>query len=334
MPKRTYPVTVPNPSYYRKMVKCQEACPVYTDSRCYVTAIARGELALGYEIAHDPNPLSTVCGRICGAPCETACRRGVIGPDYEPVAIRPLKRVLTERFGPEAGQRLPGADEMLPKTALPDLSRNHLLTPPGASLPGHGPYFPYSRVRWSRETLMTLAVQPGRRHGRVAVIGAGPVGLTVAHDLNLLGHQVEIFEAGPKTGGMMRYGVPVYRIDQQAMDMEIESILKKGVQIHFDTPIGREITLPDLRKDFDAVFLGIGLMEGRRLNIEGADLDGVITAVDLLLNYNLGYKVELGKRVIVVGGGDVAMDAARTASAFGPGKCSPADGSSAPGRTR
>lgn len=311
-----YTVDIPDLEYYRKMVKCQEACPVYTDSRGYVTAIARGELELGYQIAHDPNPLSTICGRICGAPCETACRRGTVGPDFEPVAIRPLKRVLTERFGPESQQLLPGAiqtgEPEIPASAMPLQSK-----PVCPTLPGEGPDFLYSRVRWSRQALQTLAAQPGRTLGRVAVIGAGPVGLTVANDLALLGHRVEIFEGGPKTGGMMRYGVPVYRIDQQAMDLEIQSIFDLGVQIHFNTPIGKDISLVDLRREFDAVFLGIGLMEGRKLSIQGVELDGVITAVDLLLNYNLGYKVELGKRVIVVGGGDVAMDAARTALRLG-----------------
>ncbi|MEW5870634.1 MAG: FAD-dependent oxidoreductase [Chloroflexota bacterium] len=311
-----YNVEIPDPEYYRKMVKCQEACPVYTDSRGYVTAIARGELELGYEIAHDPNPLSTICGRICGAPCETACRRGSVGPDFEPVAIRPLKRVLTERLGPEAQQLLPGAAHT--RAAEPAAPGEALRPAPvRAALPGRGADYPYSRVRWSRQALRALAAQPGRKHGRVAVVGAGPVGLTVANDLALLGHQVEIYESGPKTGGMMRYGVPVYRIDQQAMDLEIQSILDLGVKIHFEMPIGKEITLADLRRKYDAVFLGIGLMEGRKLNIPGSDLDGVITAVDLLLNYNLGYKVELGKRVLVVGGGDVAMDAARTALRLG-----------------
>jgi len=153
--------------------------------------------------------------------------------------------------------------------------------------------------------------------GKVAVVGAGPASLTAAHDLALLGYQVTVYEAGPKTGGMMRYGVPIYRIDQEAMDAEIESILEMGVEIRFNTPIGKEISLSDLRQAHDAVFLGIGLMEGRKIDIPGKDLDGVITAVDLLLNFNLGYKVNLGKRVIVVGGGDVAMDAARTALRLG-----------------
>jgi formate dehydrogenase beta subunit len=321
--RRTYRALIPDADFYRKLIKCQEACPVHTDARGYVTAVARGELALGYEMAHDPNPLSTVCGRICGAPCEIACRRSAIGPDFEPVAIRPLKRVLTERYGPEAGIRLPGGHSIPEQLLLPQLQGQGgpawLGQGPGLQ-PGEGSYLSYSQVRWSREMLRRLAATPGRKRGKVAVIGAGPASLTVSHDLALLGHQVEIFEAGPKTGGMMRYGVPVYRIDQQAMDLEIEAIQAMGVQIHFNTRIGESLTLADLRRQFEAVFLGIGLMEGRRLNMEGAELDGVITAVDLLLNYNLGYKVDLGQRVIVVGGGDVAMDAARTALRLGQSK--------------
>jgi formate dehydrogenase beta subunit len=303
-----YTVVIPDADYYRKMVKCQAACPVLTDARGYVTAIARGDLEDGYQIAHDPNPLSTICGRICGAPCEAACRRGSIGPDWQPIAIRPLKRVLTEQYGPEASHRLPGhTTAAAPARAL---ATEH-------TLPGQGTTALYSPARWSRSQLQALSALPGRKRGRVAVIGAGPAGLTVAHDLAVLGHDVTIYEAGPKTGGMIRYGVPIYRIDQEAMDLEIQSILDLGVKIHFNTPIGKAITLADLRRQYDAVFLGLGLMQGRKLNVDGASLDGVITAVDLLLNYNLGYKVTLGKRVLVVGGGDVAMDAARTALRLG-----------------
>jgi formate dehydrogenase beta subunit len=316
--EKTYPVIIPDSEYYRKMVKCQEACPVYTDARGYVTATARGELDLGYNIAHDPNPLSTICGRICGAPCEIACRRGAVGPDREPVAIRPIKRTLTERYGPEASLRLPGSEN----EPLREMKGERPGSLSGASprpqnLPGQGAPELYSRVRWSRQTLQDLAATPGRVRGKVAVVGAGPASLTIAHDLTLLGYQVTIYEAGPKAGGMMRYGVPIYRIDQEAMDTEIESILEMGVEIRFNTPVGKEISLSNLRQTYDAVFLGIGLMEGRKIDIPGKDLDGVITAVDLLLNYNLGYKVNLGKRVIVVGGGDVAMDAARTALRLG-----------------
>jgi NADPH-dependent glutamate synthase beta subunit-like oxidoreductase len=320
MTNRRYHVVIPDTDYYRKMVKCQSACPVQTDARAYVTAVARGELEKGYQIAHDPNPLSTICGRICGAPCEIACRRGSVGPDFDSVAIRPLKRVLTERYGPETAGHLPGipsaAGDIVPRESI------RAATPYAAAkkektFPGLGANVDYSSARWSRENLKLLAGEQGHKAGKVAIIGAGPASLTVANDLALLGHQVSIYEAGPKTGGMMRYGVPVYRVDQQAMDMEIQSILDLGVTIHFDMRVGKDVMLADLRRDFDAVFLGMGLMSGRRLSIEGANLDGVVTAVDLLLNYNLGYKMTLGQRVIVVGGGDVAMDAARTALRLG-----------------
>ncbi len=305
-------VIVPDIEHWRAMVKCQAACPVLTDARAYVIAIARGDLGTGYKIAHAPNPLSTTCGRICGAPCEKMCRRSAIGPDFEPVAIRPLKRVLTERFGPEAAQHLPGRSRVVESSSSQKVA--DALRPtdyPTTRLSD------YSPARWSRENLDALAATSGRKRGLVAVIGAGPSSLATAHDLARLGHQVTIYEAGPKTGGMLRYGVPVYRIDQQAMDLEIQSILDLGVTIHFNTRVGKDIALAEIRRTHDAVYLGLGLMRGRALSVEGADLDGVINAVDLLLNYNLGYKVTLGKRVIVVGGGDVAMDAARTALRLG-----------------
>ena len=188
-----YRVKVPDVKDWREMVKCQEACPVYTDSRGYVTALARGELELGFEISHDPNPLSTVCGRICGAPCETACRRGVIGPDFEPIAIRPMKRILTERHGPEAELLLPGsasADEMDVIIPLDQMRGGDYMAPPPEKrvMPGQGTETYYSQVRWSRRKLKQLAATPGRKLGKVAVIGAGPAGLTVAYDLALLGH--------------------------------------------------------------------------------------------------------------------------------------------------
>ncbi|HBX68793.1 MAG TPA: 4Fe-4S ferredoxin [Chloroflexi bacterium] len=326
MSEYKYRVKVPTTKDWRDMVKCQAACPVLTDSRGYVLAAARGELELAYNISHDPNPFSTVCGRICGAPCEVACRRGFIeSPDEKPVSIRAIKRVLTERFGPESAQQLPAreaAKDLITLDSITEMpsqvfARDERLNPQNGAIPGTGPEQKYSPARWSLQELKRLAAQPGRKTGKVAVIGAGPASLTAAHDLAILGHRVTIFEAGSKTGGTMRYGVPVYRIDQEAMDLEIEAILALGVEIRYNTPIGKEISLNDLRRDYDAVFLGIGLMKGRELNIEGANLDGVVIAVDFLLNYNLGYKIKLGEKVLVVGGGDVAMDAARTALRLG-----------------
>ena len=295
MSKDRYQVKVPTVDTWRDMVKCQAACPVLTDSRAYVLAVASGDLERGYRIAREPNPLSSMCGRICGAPCETACRRGDINED-EPVAMRPLKRILTERFGPEAQSRLPSERS---ERKLDHIESTDEL--------GESP------VGWSRNMLKKLAATPGRKTGSVAVIGAGPAGLSAAHDLRLLGYEATIYEAGEQSGGMIRYGVPSYRVDWEMMDQEVQEIVDLGVEIKYNCRIGKDITLEDLRKKHDAVFLSVGLMNGRDLNIEGRENDGVIIAVDLLLNYNLGYKVDLGEKVIVVGGGDVAMDAARTA---------------------
>ena len=198
---------------WRAMIKCQDACPVNTDARGYVTAMARRELELGFEIAHDPNPLSTVCGRICGAPCEIACRRGDIDDEQQAIAIRPIKRVLTERFGPEAEHITPdrvksdAQASVTLDTGFSTFSADLGKAGEEVELPGTGAPSLYSTVRWSRKELMRLASQAGHKAGKIAIIGAGPTSLAVAHDLVLLGHKVTIYEAGPKTGGMMRYGV-------------------------------------------------------------------------------------------------------------------------------
>ncbi|MBT3390841.1 MAG: NAD(P)-binding protein, partial [Chloroflexi bacterium] len=158
-----------------------------------------------------------------------------MGPDLKPISIRPIKRVLTERYGPEAGHRLPGRIEVSDVLPVESIELNTGITVFSANinkktsschdLPGTGAPQLYSPVRWSRQELQRIGTQENRKTGKVAVIGAGPAGLTVAHDLALLGHKVTIYEAGPKTGGMMRYGIQVYRFDMEAMDLEIQAIL-------------------------------------------------------------------------------------------------------------
>ncbi len=153
--------------------------------------------------------------------------------------------------------------------------------------------------------------------GRVAIIGAGPAGLACAHDLRLMGHAVVVFDAAPVAGGMMRLGIPDYRLPRPQLDREIEFIQWLGAEIRLGAEIGNEPTFADLLADFDAVFVAAGCSRGRGLKIPGADLDGVITAVDLLVHVNLGLPVKLGAGVVVVGGGNVAYDAARSARRFG-----------------
>ncbi len=152
----------------------------------------------------------------------------------------------------------------------------------------------------------------------MAVVGSGPAGLTCAHDLALLGHEVRIFEAASVAGGMLRLGIPEYRLPRDLIDLEIEAILSLGPQIQYGVTLGKDFSLADLRREFDAVFLAIGTYRSRRLNIEGEDQDRVLRAVDFLLNVNLvGYNLDLGRNVIVVGGGNVALDVARTAARLG-----------------
>ncbi len=157
--------------------------------------------------------------------------------------------------------------------------------------------------------------QPGDGSGRrVAVVGAGPAGLSCAHDLALGGYRVTVFEASPKAGGMLTLGIPEYRLPRRIIEAEIGAILGLGVELRTGQRLGQSFALEDLfGQGFEAVFLGIGAHRSRSLEIDGAGLDGVLSAVDYLLNHHLGYRVELGHRVVVIGGGNVALDAARSA---------------------
>lgn len=149
---------------------------------------------------------------------------------------------------------------------------------------------------------------------RVAVIGAGPAGLAAAADLAGYGYSVTIFEAGSEPGGMMRFGIPEYRLPRSVIRGEVERIRELGVQFELNHPLTAPFGLAELRATgFDAVFISVGVSKGRDLDIPGADLDGVVKAVDYLLNINRGFRMDLGRNVIVIGGGFVAFDAARTA---------------------
>jgi thioredoxin reductase/ferredoxin len=136
--------------------------------------------------------------------------------------------------------------------------------------------------------------------------------------LALLGHEATIFEASSVAGGMLRLGVPEYRLPREVIELEIEAILSLGPTLRLNQALGRDFNLADLRQEFDAIFIGIGTYQSRNLNVEGEQLDGVLQAVDFLINVNLGgYNLDLGKRVLVIGGGNVAMDVARTAARLG-----------------
>lgn len=295
-----YRVALTNLDFYAKNIPCQQACPVHTDARGYVTAIAQGDLERAYLIARAPNPFASICGRVCNAPCEAACRRGKVEPG-QPVTIRALKRFVNDRFG---------VFDVSGKKPAPQ--------PPFSFYESTAREFDLENSAL-QASLVNLKKNARPLSGkRVAVIGAGPAGMTAAHDLALLGHHVTVFEAASVAGGMLVLGVPEYRLPRALVEMEIEAILSLGVELKPNTALGRDFSIADLKKEFDAIFVGIGTYKSRKLNVEGEQLDGVLRAIDFLINVNLGgYNIDLGKRVLVIGGGNVAMDVARTAARTG-----------------
>jgi homotetrameric NADPH-dependent glutamate synthase len=160
---------------------------------------------------------------------------------------------------------------------------------------------------------------PQTKKEKIAIIGSGPAGLTAAHELLLMGYGVTIFEALPIAGGMLAVGIPDYRLPKKALAIEVEAIQKLGAEIKLNTPIGKGgLTLADLKKQgYKATFVAVGAHNNQKLDVPGEDLDGVHSGVHFLRETNLGREVKVGKRVVVVGGGNVAIDAARTALRLG-----------------
>ncbi len=246
---------------------CMMACPAHTNAGRYVGLIAEGEFEEAYKYAREPNPLASICGRVCAHPCETACRRGEID---KPISIRALKRFLTERHGPES---------------------KHPINVNAGRVVEKLPF-------------------------KIAVVGGGPVGLAAAHDLALMGYSVTIFEAAPVAGGMLYLGIPEYRLPRDVIEAQVREILDTGdITLKLNHAAGRDFQVHELRQQgFDAVLLAVGAHRGRDLTIPGVELDGVHRGVDFLLNVNLGYKFTIGHNVLVIGGGNVAMDVARSAA--------------------
>lgn len=158
---------------------------------------------------------------------------------------------------------------------------------------------------------------PAEDTKKVAVIGGGPAGLTAADDLADKGFAVTVYEALPAAGGMLRWGIPEYRLPKKVLDHEIELIRRKGVNFEYNSRIGRDVTIEKLRKDYDAVFVSVGVQLGRPLGIEGEDKTGVQQGVEFLRQAASENKPEVKEKVVVIGGGNVAVDVARTALRLG-----------------
>jgi glutamate synthase (NADPH/NADH) small chain len=147
---------------------------------------------------------------------------------------------------------------------------------------------------------------------KIAIVGSGPAGLSAAHYLVLLGYEVEIFEKLAEAGGMMRYGIPEYRLPYDQIDKDVNYILSLGVQIHYNVTVGKDITLEKLGEDFDAVFAGTGLHLGRSTRIEGTDHENVYQSIELLRKITEGVEIHVPEKIVVIGGGNVAMDITRS----------------------
>ncbi len=241
---------------------CQTACPLGTEAWRYVAHIAKGEYKEAYLAIRETNPFPSVCARVCNHPCQQHCRLGATGD--EPVAIRALKRFITDHIDPAIYRSIPKD---------------------GSS-----------------------------RDGKVAVIGAGPAGLTAAHYLSLQGYKVTVIEAFDKPGGMLVCGIPRYRLPVEIMEKEIQSLLNDNIELRLNTVLGRDLGLQDLfSQGFKAVFLALGAHRSRKLNIDGEGAEGVIPSMEYLRNLNLkGENLAWGK-VGVIGGGNSAIDSARAA---------------------
>jgi len=163
--------------------------------------------------------------------------------------------------------------------------------------------------------LVTLGEE--KHYEKVAVVGAGPAGLSCAYQLARRGYPVTVFEAFSQPGGMLRYGIPRYRLPREVLDAETRKILDLGVELKCNFVVGKDISLEKLREEYRAVFVGIGAHQGLKLGVEGEDASNVFTGTEFLNRVNSGDEVQVGKKVIVIGGGDTAIDAARVSKRLG-----------------
>ncbi len=277
MDKKSFNVIIPDYKYWRQNIKCQTGCPVDTDSRGYVRAISEGKNEEAYWIARLPNPLASICGRICAAPCEMACRRKMID---ESVSIRALKRFVTEKYGVECV----GDSEKFAKELKQKLKDNG-----------------YS--------LIDIAADETKP---ISIIGSGPAGLACAHELALMGYKAVIYEMEEIAGGMCVVGIPPYRLDRELLQAEIDAIKALGVEIKLGVQVGKDISLQELYDTSAAVLIAVGAKNSRIIPMEGSDAKGVIGGVDFLRDVFTGKEVDIGRKVVVIGGGNVAYDVART----------------------
>jgi NADH-quinone oxidoreductase subunit F len=242
---------------------CQSACPLGTEAWRYVALIGRGEYDEAYRVIREPNPFPSICARVCHHPCEAKCRAGETGGD--PVAIRALKRFITDRIDPSAYQPV--------------------------------------KQEWSD------GAPP-----KIAIIGAGPAGLTAAHYLSLKGCEVTVFEAEKEPGGMLTCAIPSYRLPREVIEKEIDALLDENITVKCGVALGRDIDIDGLfESGYGAVLLAIGAHKSKPLRLENEDVEGVYPSIEFLKAFNLQERQLAKGKVGVIGGGNSAIDAARMA---------------------
>ncbi|MGE0767252.1 MAG: FAD-dependent oxidoreductase [Hyphomicrobiaceae bacterium] len=273
------PTDISNPKYFHKVVDCQWACPTHTPVPEYIRLIAQGEYAAAYMLNWESNVFPGILGRVCDRPCEPACRRGRLQTSDEPNAKDPSRK----NAEPVAICRL--------KRVAAD---------------------------YKGDIAGLLPAIPAEKNGkRVALLGAGPASLAVARDLMPLGYHCVLYEKDPKGGGLMRTNIPSFRLPAEVLDEEVELITNFGVETRF----GYEVTSLKAIVDegYDAVFVGTGAPRGKDLDVPGrAEASANIhIGIDFLTSVAFGHVDKIGKRIVVIGGGNTAMDCCRTALRLG-----------------
>ena len=294
---------------------CMEGCPVRIRIRDFVGTIAEGNYDQALAIIKENSLLPAVCGRVCPqeVQCQEKCTVGLSLKDVsKAVSIGRLERFVAD-LGRQRGEAVP---------ALRDAG-----VPP--AIRGQDALDTKEQGQDALATTPAVAAPTGRK---VAIIGSGPGGIVAAADTRRAGHEVTVFEAFHKPGGVMVYGIPEFRLPKAIVQQEIETLRKMGVKIVTNFIVGRTRTIEQLMKEdgFDAVYIGVGAGLPSFMNIEGESLVGVYSANEYLTRANLMKAYQFGsgadtpiarsKRVAVVGGGNVAMDSARTAIRLGAEK--------------
>ncbi len=286
---------------------CRSTCPSTVDCPSYIFQAMEEHAHLATEIVKRDNPLPAVIGRTCHHPCESNCTLVDTG---QPLAINHVKRWCADRAeGIARIEHGPGRD-----------AGSSVSIPEDAPIGVDVPVLPDELVEESTAQLSQRAVvaHPDTGGQKVAVIGAGPAGLSAGYYLARLGYRPVIFEALPVPGGMLYVGIPEYRLPKAHLLREVELIEREGVEIRYNTAIGRDLSFADLDEmGFEATFVGIGAHSGKKLRIPGEELPGSMDAIDFLREVSLGTRTEVGEKVLVIGGGNSAMDAARTALRMG-----------------